>query len=77
MQADATPAELFGPLLSRVQESGILRDGKVFVDAVPRRPVGDIMADFRQHYPRWMAQLGEAGSVDFQADVARETGGTA
>lgn len=48
MQADATPAELFGPLLSRVQESGILRDGKVFVDAVPRRPVADIMADFRR-----------------------------
>ena len=44
--ADATPAELFGPLLARVQERGILADGKTFVDAVPTRPVADIMADF-------------------------------
>jgi alpha,alpha-trehalase len=45
---DSTPAELFGPLLSRVQERGILEDGKTFVDAVPRRPIADIMADFRK-----------------------------
>lgn len=45
-RAKATPAELFGPLLARVQESGILRDGKTFVDAVPRRPIDRIMADF-------------------------------
>jgi alpha,alpha-trehalase len=37
---------LFGPLLSAVQERGILQDGKTFVDAVPRRPVDEIMADF-------------------------------
>lgn len=43
---DATPAELYGPLLIRVQESGILADGKTFVDAVPTRPIADIMADF-------------------------------
>ena len=43
---DSTPAELFGPLLSRVQERGILADGKTFVDAVPKRPIDDIMADF-------------------------------
>jgi alpha,alpha-trehalase len=46
MPADATPAELYGPLLARVQERGILADGKTFVDAVPRRPVPEIMADF-------------------------------
>lgn len=42
----ATPQELFGPLLEAVQERNILADGKAFVDAVPKRPVGDIMADF-------------------------------
>lgn len=42
-----SPADLYGPLLAKVQESGIYGDGKTFVDAVPKRPVADIMADFR------------------------------
>ncbi len=46
MPADPTPAELYGPLLARVQERDILADGKTFVDAVPKRAVADIMADF-------------------------------
>lgn len=41
-----TPAELFGPLLSEVQERDILSDGKQFVDAIPRRPVEAILTDF-------------------------------
>lgn len=45
-RADPTPAELYGPLLAAVQERGILSDGKTFVDALPRRPVAAIMADF-------------------------------
>lgn len=45
-RAKATPAELYGPLLAAVQERDILSDGKTFVDAVPRRPIADIMADF-------------------------------
>lgn len=44
--AEPTPAELYGPLLAAVQERGILADGKTFVDAVPKRPVSEIMADF-------------------------------
>lgn len=44
--AEASPADLYGPLLAAVQERGILADGKTFVDAVPRRPVAEIMADF-------------------------------
>lgn len=47
-RTELTPAELFGPLFSAVQESGILGDGKAFVDAVPRRPVAEIMADYAQ-----------------------------
>jgi len=46
MNAEATPAEIYGPLLARVQESGILSDSKAFVDAVPLRPIAAIMADF-------------------------------
>jgi alpha,alpha-trehalase len=41
-----TPADLFGPLFSAVQERRILGDGKIFVDAAPRRPAADILADF-------------------------------
>jgi alpha,alpha-trehalase len=48
MKMDATPAEIYGPLLARVQESGILSDSKAFVDAVPLRPIAAIMADFAQ-----------------------------
>lgn len=47
MHAKPSPADLYGPLLAKVQERGILADGKTFVDAVPRRPIADIMADFR------------------------------
>jgi alpha,alpha-trehalase len=44
--AKASPADLYGPLLAAVQERDILADGKTFVDAVPKRPIADIMADF-------------------------------
>jgi transglutaminase-like putative cysteine protease len=37
-------------------------------------PLAQILDDFRRHYPRWMAQLDATSAVDFQADVARETG---
>lgn len=50
-QAESTPAELYGPLFARVQESGILADGKTFVDAVPTRPIAEIMADFERLPP--------------------------
>nr|WP_230206642.1 trehalase family glycosidase [Novosphingobium sp. Gsoil 351] len=47
-KTQATPQELYGPLLAAVQERDILADGKTFVDAVPKRSIGAIMADFRQ-----------------------------
>ncbi|MDO9367570.1 MAG: alpha,alpha-trehalase TreF [Sphingopyxis sp.] len=64
-QADATPAELYGPLLARVQERGILADGKTFVDAVPTRPIVDIMADFA------LLPSGDAALLRFVADNFR------
>ena len=50
-RGSATPAELYGPLLARVQESQILADGKTFVDAVPVRPIAEIMAAFAELPP--------------------------
>lgn len=50
-RAKPTPAELYGPLLAAVQERDILTDGKTFVDAVPKRPIAEIMADFAQLPP--------------------------
>lgn len=46
MAAEPSPADLYGPLLAKVQERAILPDGKTFVDALPKRPVRDIMRDF-------------------------------
>lgn len=43
-----SPADLYGPLLAKVQERGILADGKTFVDAVPKRAIAAIMADFEK-----------------------------
>ncbi|MDO9362664.1 MAG: alpha,alpha-trehalase TreF [Sphingopyxis sp.] len=48
MRAEASPADLFGPLLAKVQERAILPDGKTFVDALPKRPVAEIMQDFAE-----------------------------
>jgi len=58
----ATPYELFGPLFEAVQERAILPDGKTFVDAVPRRPVGEIMSRFEQ------LASGDEALRDFVAD---------
>lgn len=55
-RAKASPAELYGPLLAAVQERDILCDGKAFVDAVPKRSVADIMADFA-HLPAGDGEL--------------------
>lgn len=46
MGAEPSPADLYGPLLAKVQERAILPDGKTFVDALAKRPVADIMRDF-------------------------------
>lgn len=48
-QADAvaSPADRYGALFEAVQMRRLFADGKAFVDAVPRRPVARIMADYR------------------------------
>src|SRR5215218_8744308 len=74
-RADSTPAELFGPLLSRVQERGILADGKTFVDAVPKRPIADMMADFG-HLSGEDAELRAFVEANFELPAATAPVGT-
>lgn len=54
---DATPADLYGPLFEAVQIGRIFPDGKTFVDAVPRRPVAEIMADYARERPQGESAL--------------------
>jgi len=54
---DPTPADLYGPLFEAVQAGRIFPDGKTFVDALPRRPVAEIMADYARDRPESQAAL--------------------
>jgi alpha,alpha-trehalase len=46
-----SPAERFGALFEAVQMARIFPDGKTFVDAVPKRPDADILADWQRDKP--------------------------
>ncbi|OYY90356.1 MAG: trehalase [Sphingomonas sp. 28-66-16] len=46
-----TPADLYGPLFVAVQEGRVFGDGKTFVDAVPKREVAAILADYQREAP--------------------------
>lgn len=52
-----TPSELYGDLFVKVQMRDIFVDGKTFVDAVPKRPVADIMKDYQRQKPSTDAAL--------------------
>lgn len=54
---DATPADLYGPLFEAVQIGKVFADGKTFVDATPRIPVAEIMADYARERPQDTAAL--------------------
>lgn len=47
----ASPADRFGELFAAVQMARIFPDGKTFVDAVPKRPDADILADWQRDKP--------------------------
>ncbi len=49
--APASPADRFGELFAAVQMARLFPDGKTFVDAVPKRPDADILADWQHHKP--------------------------
>lgn len=44
----ATPDELYGPLFVDVQVRRIFPDNKTFVDCIPKRPPGEIVADYEK-----------------------------
>ena len=48
----ASPAELFQELFTRVQREGVFADSKTFVDAVPRRAPEEILRAYRQAHAR-------------------------
>lgn len=45
------PSALFGPIFSAVQEHALFADSKSFADAIPRRPVAEILADWAREAP--------------------------
>jgi alpha,alpha-trehalase len=45
-QLTPTPDSLYGPLFHEVQFQRVFRDGKTFVDCIPKRPVEEIMYDY-------------------------------
>ena len=47
----ASPADRFGGLFAAVQMARIFPDGKTFVDAVPKRPDADILAEWQRNKP--------------------------
>ncbi|AWK85904.1 alpha,alpha-trehalase TreF [Azospirillum thermophilum] len=50
-RAPPTPADLYGPLFEAVQLGRLFKDGKTFVDAVPKRAPQAILEDYRRTAP--------------------------
>ena len=69
----APPAVPNWRLVRRLGQTGDtwLADGKTFVDALPRRPIGDIMADFAR-LPDGDAELLRFVEANFDLPVAIE-----
>ncbi|OQW46174.1 MAG: trehalase [Proteobacteria bacterium SG_bin6] len=55
--APPTPAEHYGALFRAVQLGRVFPDNKTFVDAVPKRPVAAILADYAREQPSDAAAL--------------------
>ena len=54
-QAQPSPADIYGPLFSAIQQGHVFADGKTFVDAVPKRAAEAILADYRRMRPQGTA----------------------
>ena len=50
-----SPADVYGALFRAVQQGHVFADGKTFVDAVPKRTAGAIMADYAKAKPEGAA----------------------
>ncbi len=54
-QSVPSPADLYGPLFGAVQQGHVFADGKTFVDAVPKRAIDAILADYAKAKPEGAA----------------------
>ena len=68
--APKSPADRFGELFAAVQMARIFPDGKTFVDAVPKRPDADILADWQQSKPTDEAALRAFVEANFDVPEA-------
>ncbi|MDO9552286.1 alpha,alpha-trehalase TreF [Rhodonellum sp.] len=48
MKTPLTPETMYGELFEAVQLGGVFQDSKMFVDAIPQKPVAEILRDFRE-----------------------------
>ena len=48
MKTLLTPETMYGELFEVVQLSGIFQDSKMFVDAIPRKPIAEILRNYRE-----------------------------
>jgi len=72
----ASPAELYGPLFQAVQLSRVFPDNKTFVDAVPKRAVRAILADYLRDRPRDAAALRAFVLANFTVPGVNDTAAT-
>lgn len=69
MKEASIPSELFGDLFRDVQTRKIYGDSKAFVDAVPRRPLPDIFADWKNCSPLDDTSLREFVDANFDVPL--------
>lgn len=66
------PSMLFGTLFEAVQRARLFADSKTFADAVPRRAVRDILADWHTDPPRDTAALKVFVAANFELPPERD-----
>ncbi|HEU0066649.1 MAG TPA: alpha,alpha-trehalase TreA [Sphingomonas sp.] len=75
VQAQESPAQVYGALFDAVQMQRVFPDGKTFVDAVPKRPAAAIMAEYRRAQPRDVAALRAFVLANFDVPMAGPVAG--
>lgn len=60
MKYPLTPEGMYGELFEAVQLGGVFQDSKIFVDAIPQKPVPEILQNFRENRDH-----GDFSLVDF------------
>lgn len=73
MTGPVPPSERFGALFAAVQESGLFADSKTFADAVPRRAIAAILADWQSRAPMAAGELAGFVAANFALPPADDT----